>query len=26
VKDALVIEWHNRWSRDEALEVAGLSE
>jgi hypothetical protein len=26
VEDALVIEWHNRWSRDEALEAAGLRE
>ena len=26
MKDALVIEWHNRWNRDEALEAAGLSE
>ena len=26
VKDALVIEWHNRWSREEALEAAGLGE
>jgi ketosteroid isomerase-like protein len=26
VKDALILEWHNRWSRDEALEAAGLSE
>jgi hypothetical protein len=26
VKDALIVEWHNRWSRDEALEAAGLRE
>jgi SnoaL-like domain len=26
MKDALVIEWHNRWTRDEALEAAGLRE
>lgn len=26
VRDARIIEWHNRWSRDEALEAAGLSE
>jgi ketosteroid isomerase-like protein len=26
LKDAQVIEWHNRWSRTEALEAAGLSE
>jgi ketosteroid isomerase-like protein len=26
VKDALIIEWHNRWTRDEALEAAGLEE
>jgi hypothetical protein len=26
MKDALVIEWHNRWNRDEALEAAGLRE
>jgi ketosteroid isomerase-like protein len=26
VKEARIIEWHNRWSRDEALEAAGLSE
>jgi hypothetical protein len=26
VKEALIIEWHNRWSRAEALEAAGLSE
>jgi hypothetical protein len=26
LKDELVIEWHNRWNRDEALEAAGLSE
>jgi ketosteroid isomerase-like protein len=26
VKDALIIAWHNRWSRDEALEAAGLRE
>jgi ketosteroid isomerase-like protein len=26
VKDALIIEWHNRWNRDEALEAAGLRE
>jgi SnoaL-like domain len=26
LKDAQVIEWHNRWSRAEALEAAGLSE
>ncbi len=26
VEDARIIEWHYRWSRDEALEAAGLSE
>jgi ketosteroid isomerase-like protein len=26
VKEGRVIEWHNRWSRDEALEAAGLAE
>jgi ketosteroid isomerase-like protein len=26
VKEGRIIEWHNRWSREEALEVAGLSE
>jgi ketosteroid isomerase-like protein len=26
VKEARIIEWHNRWSRAEALEAAGLSE
>jgi ketosteroid isomerase-like protein len=26
VKEGRIIEWHNRWSRDEALEAAGLSE
>jgi hypothetical protein len=26
VKEARIIEWHNRWNRDEALEAAGLSE
>jgi ketosteroid isomerase-like protein len=26
VKEARIIEWHSRWSRSEALEVAGLSE
>jgi ketosteroid isomerase-like protein len=26
VKEARIIEWHNRWSRTEALEAAGLSE
>jgi hypothetical protein len=26
VKDARIIEWHNRWSRAEALEAAGLAE
>jgi ketosteroid isomerase-like protein len=26
VKEGRVIEWHNRWTRDEALEAAGLSE
>jgi ketosteroid isomerase-like protein len=26
LKDAQVIEWHNRWSRTEALEAGGLSE
>jgi ketosteroid isomerase-like protein len=24
VKEGLVIEWHNRWNRDEAIEAAGL--
>jgi hypothetical protein len=26
VTEGRIIEWHNRWSRDEALEAAGLSE
>jgi ketosteroid isomerase-like protein len=26
VKEGLIIEWHNRWSRDEALKAAGLRE
>jgi ketosteroid isomerase-like protein len=26
VKEARIIEWHNRWTRSEALEAAGLSE
>jgi hypothetical protein len=26
VKGGLIIEWHNRWSRDDALEAAGLEE
>jgi ketosteroid isomerase-like protein len=26
LKEARIIEWHNRWSRSEALEAAGLSE
>jgi ketosteroid isomerase-like protein len=26
VKEGRVIEWHNRWSRDDALEAAGLEE
>ncbi len=26
VKDDRIIEWHYRWSRDEALEAAGLQE
>jgi ketosteroid isomerase-like protein len=26
VKEGRVIEWHSRWSRDEALEAAGLRE
>jgi ketosteroid isomerase-like protein len=26
VKEGRVIEWHNRWTRDEALEAAGLEE
>jgi ketosteroid isomerase-like protein len=26
VKDGRLIEWHNRWSRDDALEAAELSE
>jgi ketosteroid isomerase-like protein len=26
VEEARIIEWHNRWNRDEALEAAGLSE
>jgi hypothetical protein len=26
VKEGRVIEWHNRWSRDEAIEAAGLGE
>jgi hypothetical protein len=26
VKEGRIIEWHNRWSRDEALEAAGLQE
>jgi ketosteroid isomerase-like protein len=26
LKEARIIEWHNRWSRTEALEAAGLSE
>jgi ketosteroid isomerase-like protein len=26
VKEGRAIEWHNRWSRDGALEAAGLSE
>jgi ketosteroid isomerase-like protein len=25
LKEGRIIEWHNRWSRDEALEAAGLS-
>jgi ketosteroid isomerase-like protein len=26
VKEGLITEWHNRWSRDEALKAAGLKE
>jgi hypothetical protein len=26
VKEARVIEWHNRWTQAEALQAAGLSE
>jgi hypothetical protein len=26
VKEARIIEWHNRWSRSEALQAAGLSQ
>jgi hypothetical protein len=26
VKEARIIEWHNRWSRSEALQAAGLTE
>jgi ketosteroid isomerase-like protein len=26
VKEGRIMEWHNRWSRDEALAAAGLSE
>jgi hypothetical protein len=26
VKEGRIIEWHNRWSRDETLEAAGLQE
>ena len=26
VKEGRFIEWHNRWSREEALEAAGLGE
>jgi hypothetical protein len=26
VKEGRIIEWHNRWSRAEALEAAGLQE
>jgi SnoaL-like domain len=26
VKEGRFIEWHNRWSRDDALEAAGLAE
>ena len=26
VKESRFIEWHNRWTRAEALEAAGLSE
>jgi ketosteroid isomerase-like protein len=26
VKEGRIVEWHNRWSREDALEAAGLSE
>jgi ketosteroid isomerase-like protein len=26
LKGGLLIEWHNRWSRDEAIDAAGLRE
>jgi hypothetical protein len=26
LKERRIIEWHSRWSRDEALEAAGLKE
>jgi ketosteroid isomerase-like protein len=26
MKEGRIIEWHNRWSRDDALEAVGLSE